>query len=494
MDSCSSNKKSSAKRVTDRKEKEQQIQLEFNAQQRWQRTHGGIVSQSQSTTRTAGVLSSVFGKNEDENTGCRMSECCSPTSDILGITDHFRGTNTSDKNLGLSLLGARPLGNIEKVLEYRTILNGKSVELRRVTASVEGPVEHLQVVNAPTGAPAALPALIMHQSQSNQQTRSETGEKKSKRANGKPAKNGSRRKVPGDQGPSFLPSGVSKPWLDYEGPPGQHAAVWNGNTAAKERKHSKQKTRIYSQDHHEKDHNGSRKHMDSYHSTHGKEHATSHNRQIQRLANLNGSQPCLMVATPGASASADIHLHYPQGRAENNKLVSMDPNTETNTAKFIPIGGGIGSNMDDFSPNVFDRSFYRSDETATAQSLIHSTRNSPQKNVSSSSGRQKSLPRSGQQINIFHNGATHHHYFPPSAKNMAQEETYQYQDQPPRPQSSAAIQYPQIDADARYYAQRYYAHQPHGFDPYYQADDSSGGQRFMVCLYLVNTLAINLQY
>ena len=239
MDPCSSNsRKSSAKRVTERKEKEQQIQLEFNAQQRWQQTHGGIVSQTQRATRAAGVFSSVFGKDEGENTGCRMSECCSPTSDILGITDNFRGTNTIDKNLGLSLLGARPLGNIEKVLEYRTILNGKSVELRRVTASVEGPVEHLQVVNAPTGAPAALPALIMHQSQSNQQTRSETGEKKSKRSNGKPAKNGSRRKVPGDLEPSFMPSGVSKPWLDYEGPPGQHAAVWNGNTGAKERKQS----------------------------------------------------------------------------------------------------------------------------------------------------------------------------------------------------------------------------------------------------------------
>ena len=169
MDPCSSNsRKSSAKRVTERKEKEQKIQLEFNAQQRWQQTHGGIVSQSQRATRAAGVFSSVFGKDECENTGCRISECCSPTSDILGITDHFRGTNTADKNLGLSLLGARPLGNIEKVLEYRTILNGKSVELRRVTASVEGPVEHLQVVNAPTGAPAALPALIMHQSQSSQ--------------------------------------------------------------------------------------------------------------------------------------------------------------------------------------------------------------------------------------------------------------------------------------------------------------------------------------
>ena len=69
---------------------------------------------------------------------------------------------------------------------------------------------------------------------------------------------------------------------------------------------------------------------------------------------------------------------------------------------------------------------------------------------------------------------------------MPSAETYQYQEQPPRPQSSAAIQYPQM------YSNRYYAHQPHGFDPYYQADDSSGGQRFRVITDLTHTLSPNL--
>ena len=125
MDPCSSNKKSSAKRINDRKEKHQQLQLEINAQQRWKQTHGGVIPQTQRSR--AGAFSSVFGNEEDEGeyTGCRVSECCSPTSDILGITDPFR--RSPEKNLGLSLLGARPLGNIEKVLEYRTILNGESV-------------------------------------------------------------------------------------------------------------------------------------------------------------------------------------------------------------------------------------------------------------------------------------------------------------------------------------------------------------------------------
>ena len=37
-----------------------------------------------------------------------------------------------------------PLGGIEKVLEYRPGSDGR-VELRRVTASAEGPIEHVQV-------------------------------------------------------------------------------------------------------------------------------------------------------------------------------------------------------------------------------------------------------------------------------------------------------------------------------------------------------------
>jgi len=42
---------------------------------------------------------------------------------------------------------SRPMGGIEKVIEYRQVPNsGGSVELRRVTPSVDGPIEHIDVV------------------------------------------------------------------------------------------------------------------------------------------------------------------------------------------------------------------------------------------------------------------------------------------------------------------------------------------------------------
>ena len=56
---------------------------------------------------------------------CRVSDCWSPTSDLDPC--------------------GRPLGGLEKVIEYRTVPNGQSIELRRLTASSEGPVEHIQV-------------------------------------------------------------------------------------------------------------------------------------------------------------------------------------------------------------------------------------------------------------------------------------------------------------------------------------------------------------
>ena len=40
---------------------------------------------------------------------------------------------------------SRPLGGLEKVIEYRPVQNGHGIELRRITASKEGPVEHIQV-------------------------------------------------------------------------------------------------------------------------------------------------------------------------------------------------------------------------------------------------------------------------------------------------------------------------------------------------------------
>ena len=44
------------------------------------------------------------------------------------------------------MVSSRPLGGIEKVIEYRPVPNGHGIELRRVTASADGPVEHIQVV------------------------------------------------------------------------------------------------------------------------------------------------------------------------------------------------------------------------------------------------------------------------------------------------------------------------------------------------------------
>lgn len=63
---------------------------------------------------------------------CRVSDCWSPTSDMD--------------------MGSRPLGGLEKVIEYRPVPNGHGIELRRVTASADGPVEHIQVVNQSNSA------------------------------------------------------------------------------------------------------------------------------------------------------------------------------------------------------------------------------------------------------------------------------------------------------------------------------------------------------
>ena len=66
---------------------------------------------------------------------CRVSDCWSPTSDGL------------DPALSASqrVTPSRPLGGLEKVIEYRPVPNGHGIELRRITASKEGPVEHIQV-------------------------------------------------------------------------------------------------------------------------------------------------------------------------------------------------------------------------------------------------------------------------------------------------------------------------------------------------------------
>ena len=209
--------------------------------------------------------------------------------------------------------------------------------------------------------------------------------------------------------------------------------------------------------------------QDKHRSRHSKKEDTSYSRQIRRLA-MNGSQPCLMVATPGVSASADIHLHHPRDRDESRNI-PMDPNFETNTAKYIPIGGGVTSSMDGFLSRPFEQPFYHTGDTANAQTTLHSKRGSPQKAVSSATVRQQSLPRTGQQINVFHNGTTHHHYFPPHIQGVAPSDTREYQEYPPRPQSSAAVQY----------QQSLYGDQPYMVDPYFQVGDPRDAHGFRVC-------------
>ena len=142
-------------------------------------------------------------------------------------------------------LGVRPLGDIEKVMEFRSVMNGQGIELRRVTASMEGPVENIQVLSNTKGS------------------RSGKGSRSSKR------KASSKQIQQHD--------GNTSPWLDYEGPPGQHAAVWNGHATTT--------------------------HLPQHH-----QGGQTDPQQIRRLA-MNGSQPCLMFATHGVSANADIHLH-----------------------------------------------------------------------------------------------------------------------------------------------------------------------------------------
>ena len=98
---------------------------------------------------------------------CRVSECWSPT----GFEDMAHG------------LASRPLGGLEKVIEYRTVPNGNGVELRRVTPSADGPVEHVQVLQP--------------------------------------------QQPPQQQQQPFVPQPAA-PWLDYEGPPAQQATYWGG--------------------------------------------------------------------------------------------------------------------------------------------------------------------------------------------------------------------------------------------------------------------------
>ena len=61
-------KKSSIRRIIERQEQQQQLQLEINAQQRWQQTHGGITSQSFIPRSRAGSVTQGQLENEGEDT------------------------------------------------------------------------------------------------------------------------------------------------------------------------------------------------------------------------------------------------------------------------------------------------------------------------------------------------------------------------------------------------------------------------------------------
>ena len=51
------------------------------------------------------------------------------------------------------------MGGIEKVIEYRPVTNG-SLELRRITPSADGPVEHIDVVEPNVLMVSSLPTYI----------------------------------------------------------------------------------------------------------------------------------------------------------------------------------------------------------------------------------------------------------------------------------------------------------------------------------------------
>ena len=107
------------------------------------------------------------------------------------------------------------MGGIEKVIEYRTVPNsGGSVELRRVTPSVDGPVEHIDVVEP----------VHMHDVTRGNHV-GETS-RASSRASPLKWRSSLRDKSASNRRPSSSASTAgrgmtaSTPWLDFEGPPG----------------------------------------------------------------------------------------------------------------------------------------------------------------------------------------------------------------------------------------------------------------------------------
>ena len=73
-----------------------------------------------------------------------VSECWNQNNDDIQPAPTPRGTTRRSQRLS-NPSRSRPMGGIEKVIEYRPVTNG-SVELRRITPSADGPVEHIDVV------------------------------------------------------------------------------------------------------------------------------------------------------------------------------------------------------------------------------------------------------------------------------------------------------------------------------------------------------------
>ena len=149
-----------------------------------------------------------------------------------------------------------------KVIEYRTVPNsGGSVELRRVTPSVDGPVEHIDVVE-PVHMPLDASGSRTSSRTSPRKWRSSLREKSSMTSSHR--RPSSSASTAGAGRSSAM--ATSTPWLDFEGPPAQQHAWHNGN---------------------------------------GGYGSTGH----RRLA-MNGSQPCLMVMSADQS---NAHMHHQGG-------------------------------------------------------------------------------------------------------------------------------------------------------------------------------------
>ncbi len=88
--------------------------------------------------RSNTVSAVVSRRGRDEEDGRRAPSSCGGR-----VSDFFSPEPAGGAHPPAG--SGRPLGGIEKVLEYRPVPNGRgAVELRRMTPSAAGPVEHIQ--------------------------------------------------------------------------------------------------------------------------------------------------------------------------------------------------------------------------------------------------------------------------------------------------------------------------------------------------------------